>query len=60
MTDRMPKYIPARERSIQLNKRRGDAMPRDIENLADAGDLKARAFLDALFAGAFDLKPDGP
>jgi hypothetical protein len=57
--DRMPKYIPARERSVILDKRRGNALLRYVEALADAGDQKAAAFLDALLAGAFDLNPDG-
>jgi hypothetical protein len=57
--DRMPRYIPARERSIHLSKRRGDAMLRYIERLADAGDQKAVEFLNKLFSGGFDLPPDG-
>jgi hypothetical protein len=58
MMDRMPKYIPARERIVRLDRRRGNALFNFVKALADSGDQKAGAFLDALLAGAFDLRPD--
>jgi hypothetical protein len=55
----MPKYIPARDRMVRLDRRRGNALFEFVRKLADAGDMKAAAFLDALLAGAFDLRSDG-
>jgi hypothetical protein len=57
--DRMPKYIPARDREIRLTRRRGIALLNFVKALADAGDLKAGAFLGAMRDGAFDPPRDG-
>jgi hypothetical protein len=57
--DRMPRYIPARERIIRLDKRRGAALFEYVKKLADGGDAKACAFIDPLLAGAFDVPRDG-
>jgi hypothetical protein len=53
-TDRVSNYVSPRCRSIFLDRRRGDALLSFVEKLAAAGDADAAAFLDALFAGAFD------
>jgi hypothetical protein len=60
MMDRMPKYIPARDRVVRLDRRRGNALFNFVKALADAGGQKAAAFIDALLAGAFDLRRDEP
>jgi hypothetical protein len=43
--DRMPRYIPARDREIRLNRRRGNALLDYVKGLADSGDQKAGGFL---------------
>ena len=40
----MTRYIPARERIIHLNKRRGHALFEFVRKLADKGNPDARAF----------------
>jgi hypothetical protein len=52
--DRMPRYIPARERSFRLTRHRGKALFEFVRAQADMGDERAASFLDALAAGAFD------
>jgi hypothetical protein len=59
MTDRMPRYIPARNRIVPLNRYRGAALLEFVRKLADGGDQRAMAFYDALMSGAFDPPPDG-
>jgi hypothetical protein len=58
--DRVLNYVSPRDRIIYLDRRRGDALLNFVEKLADAGDANAAAFLDALFAGAFDLPRNDP
>jgi hypothetical protein len=55
--DRMPKYLPQRDRIIRLDRRRGNALFEFVRQLADDGDDRAGSFLDALHAGAFDDAP---
>jgi hypothetical protein len=55
--DRMPEYIPARDRVVRLDRRRGHALFEFVRQLADDGDDRAGSFLDALRAGAFDDPP---
>jgi hypothetical protein len=55
--DRMPKYIPARDRVVRLDRRRGHALLEYVIQLANGGDGKAASFLDAVAAGAFDKPP---
>jgi hypothetical protein len=57
--DKMPRYIPARNRIVPLNRYRGAALLEFVRKLADGGDQKAMAFYDALMSGAFDPPPDG-
>jgi hypothetical protein len=54
----MKKHTPAIERVVFLDRRRGNALFNFVKALADAGDPRAAAFLDALLAGAFDLRQD--
>jgi hypothetical protein len=55
--DRMPRYIPARDRIVRIDRRRGAALFAYVEKLAYSGDQRAGAFLDALLAGCFDEPP---
>jgi hypothetical protein len=55
--DRMPKYLPHRERVVRLDRHRGHALFEYVRQLADDGDDRAGSFLDALHAGAFDDPP---
>jgi hypothetical protein len=55
--DKMPRYLPQRDRTIRLDRHHADALLRFVRNLAFDGDDKAAAFLDALLAGAFDEPP---
>jgi hypothetical protein len=52
--DRIPKYIPSRDRVVRLDRCRGKALFEYVRVLADTGDDRAASFLDALAAGAFD------
>jgi hypothetical protein len=56
-TDRVSNYVSPRDRIIYLDRRRGEAMLHFIEKLAER-DASARAFLDAMFGGAFDEARD--